>query len=134
VRPEPVVHFRSRVLEVRQVPNGETVSYLGTWRADGERLIATIGAGYADGFRRAFSNGGGALLRGRRVEVAGLVNMDMTMLDVTGGPCDVGDVATLLGRDGEAELDINDVSRDATLSPYELLVGLRMRVPRVYGS
>ena len=79
-----------------------------------------------------FSNRGFVLLRGRRVPVAGLVNMDMTMLDVTDVECAVGDAATLLGRDGDALLDVNQVSRDAELSPYELLVGLRLRVPRVY--
>lgn len=132
IQPESVAHFRARVLEIRDVPNGETVSYSGTWRANGNRRVATIGAGYADGFRRAFSNRGFVLLRGRRVPVAGLVNMDMTMLDVTDVECAVGDAATLLGRDGDALLDVNQISRDVELSPYELLVGLRLRVPRVY--
>jgi alanine racemase len=131
-QPEPVVHFRARVLEVRDVPNGETVSYAASYRAVGDRRIATIGVGYADGFRRSFSNRGEVLIRGRRVPVAGLVNMDMTMLDVTDVTCEPGDVATLLGREGDEELDINDVSKHVELSPYELLVGLRMRAPRVY--
>jgi alanine racemase len=134
LRPEGVAHFRARVLEVHDVPNGETVSYGGTWRSQGDRRVATIGVGYADGYRRAFSNGGPVLIHGRLATVAGLVNMDMTMIDVTGVPCEVGDVVTLLGRDGEVALDINDVARDARLSPYELLVGLSMRAPRVYSE
>jgi alanine racemase len=71
-------------------------------------------------------------VRGRRVRVAGRVTMDMTMLDVTGVPCAVGDVATLLGRDGDALLTANEVAEAGDLSPYELLTGLRQRVPRLY--
>lgn len=132
VRPEPVAHFRARVVELRDVPNGETVSYHATWRAQGVRRIATIAAGYADGLRRALSRNGAALVHGRRAPIAGLVTMDMTMLDVTDLPCAIGDVATLLGRDGDRHLDLNDVARDADLSPYELLVGLGLRAARVY--
>jgi alanine racemase len=58
--------------------------------------------------------------------------MDMTMVDVTGLTCAVGDVATLLGRDGRRTLTVGDVAGRGRLSPYELLVGLRLRVPPVY--
>jgi alanine racemase len=60
--------------------------------------------------------------------------MDMTMLDVTGIECHLGDVATLIGQDGDELLDINEVARTADMSPYELLTGLRQRVPRLYGG
>lgn len=132
LHPEPVAHLRARVVELRDVPDGEGVSYGATWRAEGERRVATVAAGYADGYRRALGNCGTALVCGRRVAVAGMVTMDMTMLDVTGVPCAVGDVATLLGRDGDELLDVQDVARTAEMSPYELLVGLKLRAPRVY--
>jgi len=132
VAPEPVAHVRARVVELRTVRDGETVSYDATYRAVGERRIATVAAGYADGYRRALSNRGTALVRGRPAPVAGLVTMDMTMLDVTDIPCEVGDVATLLGRDGGGLLDVVTVARTADISPYELLTGLRLRLPRVY--
>ena len=130
---EPVAALRARVVDVRTVPDGETVSYTGSWRAIGDRRIATLAAGYADGYRRALSNRGSALLHGRRVGVAGVVTMDMTMLDVTDVECAVGDVATLIGRDGDAELTIRDVALAAEMmSPYEVLTGLRGRPPRRY--
>ena len=132
VAPENVANLRARVVEVRRVRDGDTVSYSGTYRAAGERRIATLAAGYADGYRRSLSNCGTVLVRGQRVRVAGLVTMDMTMIDVTDAACDVGDVATLLGRDGDELLDVNDVSRTADVSPYELLVGLRLRASRRY--
>lgn len=130
--PRAVAHLRARIVELREVPDGATVSYSATYRAVGTRRIATVAAGYADGYRRALSNRGTALVGGRRVPVAGLVTMDMTMLDVTGVPCAIGEVATLLGRDGDELLDVNEVARTAEISPYELLVGLRLRLPRRY--
>lgn len=132
ILPEPVVALRARIIDLRRVPDGDTVSYDGTWRAVGERRIATLGVGYADGYRRALSNRGSALLNGRRVSVAGNVTMDMTMIDVTDVPCAVGDIATLIGSDGVQRLDVADVAAVADLSPYELLTGLRGRLPRRY--
>lgn len=134
VTPEPVAHLRARVLEVRDVPNGESVSYSASYRVVGDRRIATIGIGYADGFRRGWGDGGVVLVRGRRAPVAGVVNMDMTMVDVTGIPCRPGDVATLLGRAGGEHLDLNTIARECRMSPYEILTGLRLRAPRVYQS
>ena len=132
VTPAPVASLRGRIVAIREVPDGESVSYSATYRAKGVRRVATVALGYADGYRRALSNRGTALIHGKRVPVVGLVTMDMTMLDVTGVACDVGDVATLMGRDGDELLDVNDVARVADMSPYELLTGLRHRLPRLY--
>jgi alanine racemase len=108
------------------------VSYDATYRAVGDRTIATLGVGYADGYPRALSNRGCAVLGGRRVPVAGVVTMDMTMVDVTDVPCALGDVATVIGSD--PGLDVAAVARTADMSPYELLTGLRGRIARVYRS
>lgn len=132
VAPEPVAHVRARVVDVRWLHEGDTVSYDAAYRATGDRRIATVAIGYGDGYRRALSNRGNALLRGRRVPVVGLVTMDMTMLDVTDVPCEVGDIATMIGRDGDALLDVECVARVADVSPYELLTGLRGRLERRY--
>lgn len=132
VRPEAVASLHARIAEIRDVESGESVSYGASWRADGWRRIATAAAGYADGVRRSLSNRGSALVNGRRVSIAGVVTMDMTMLDVTGVDCSVGDVATFIGRQGDAELPVDDVARSGDLSPYELLVGLGLRAPRLY--
>ncbi|HEX6059090.1 MAG TPA: alanine racemase [Gemmatimonadaceae bacterium] len=132
IAPDPVAHVRARVVAVHDIADGETVSYEAAYRAVGPRRIATLAIGYADGYRRALSNRGSALLGGRRVPVAGVVTMDMTMLDVTGVMCAPGDVATLVGRDAADELPIEEVARTGDLSPYELLTGLRQRLTRVY--
>jgi len=130
--PEPVAHLRARIVDVREVHDGEPVSYGATWRATGTRQIATVAAGYADGYRRALSNRGVALVHGREAPVVGRVTMDMTMLDVTDAPCVIGDTVTLLGRDGDRVLTVDEVARRGELSPYELLLGLRLRLPPRY--
>ena len=132
ISPEPVTSLRARVVEIRTIDDGESVSYTAAWRASGERRIATLGIGYADGYRRSLSNGGVALVRGKRAPIVGIVTMDMVMLDVTGMQCEVGDVATLIGRDGDDLLTVDDVARMGDLLSYELLVGLKLRVPRLY--
>lgn len=129
---EPVAAMRARIVEVRTVGDGESVSYDATWRARGERRIATVPVGYADGYRRSLSNRAEALLAGRRVPVAGRVTMDMTMFDVTGRDAALGDVVTLLGRDGDDEITLAELASRSELSPYEILTGLRERLPRRY--
>lgn len=124
-----VVHLRARVIDVREVLPGETVSYGATWTANRSSRIATIAAGYADGYRRQLSNRGVVLIGGVECPVVGRVTMDMLMADVTDARCMVGDTATLIGTDGESTLSTEHVAELADLSPYELLVGLAMRVP-----
>jgi alanine racemase len=132
ITPEPVVAVRARVVDRRWVEPGDSVSYGATFRANRRSRIATLAIGYADGYRRVFSNCGTVLVRGNRAAVVGNVTMDMTMVDATEIDCEVGDVATLLGSDGDATLTIAEVAAAGSLSPYELLTGLRARMPRRY--
>ncbi len=126
----PVLQVYARVVDVRHVNAGETVSYDATWTAPRASRIATVAIGHGDGYRRAFSNCGIMRLHEQRVPVIGVVTMDMTMLDVTSVPCEVGDVVTVIGE----SLTLDTVAALAQLSPYELLVGWRLRLPRVYRS
>ena len=130
--PEPVASIRARIVEIRTVRDGETVSYDATWAAKGERRIATVPVGYADGYRRSLSNRADALLGGRRVPVAGRVTMDMTMLDVTGTTAALGDIVTLLGADGGDVITVSELAQRSDVSAYEILTGLRLRLPREY--
>lgn len=132
MQPEPVAHLRARIVELRTVAAGETVSYDATWTAATPSRIATVPVGYADGYRRHLSNRGVALLHGQRVPVAGRVTMDMTMLDVTAVNAELGDVVTMLGRDGSELVTAGELAALGELSPYELLTGLRQRLPRQY--
>jgi alanine racemase len=129
---EPVATLRAHVVDIRTIAAGESVSYGATYRAATPRRVATLALGYADGYRRAFSNRGRAIVNDREVPVVGTVTMDMTMIDVTDVPCMVGDVATVLGRAGARVLDAVTVAEGGGVSPYELLVGLALRAERIY--
>jgi alanine racemase len=132
IAPEPVVSLQARIIELRTIRDGETVSYGGSYRAEGDRRIATLGIGYGDGYRRALSNRGTVLVGGERAPVVGKVTMDMTMVDVTDILCAVGDAVTLIGCQGDERIDVTDVGAMGDLSPYEVLTSLRGRLPRRY--
>ncbi|MGI9089636.1 MAG: alanine racemase [Gemmatimonadaceae bacterium] len=132
MRPDPVVHLRARVVELRELGAGDTVSYGATYVARGAETIATVAAGYGDGYPRALSNRGSALLNGAPVPVRGLVTMDMTMFDVSHTQCQVGDIVTLIGSDSGNTLTVEDVAHAAQMSPYELLTGLSPRLDRCH--
>lgn len=132
--PEQVVHVRARIVEIRDAAAGDTVSYGATFTASRPSRIATLGIGHADGYPIAMSDRGMALVRGATAPVVGRVTMDMTMLDVTGVECETGDVATLIGSDGPTNLSLDDVATRGVVSPYELLVRMRNRIPRMYGD
>ncbi|MFL5499375.1 MAG: alanine racemase [Gemmatimonadaceae bacterium] len=132
IQPEPVVHLRAPIVEIRDLQAGDTVGYDATLRVDRPARIATLAVGYADGYPRALGGVGSVLVGGTLAPVAGIVTMDMTMIDVTTVRCDVGDIVTLIGRAGDTVLTVERVADDAGLSPYELLTGLRSRVERTY--
>ena len=134
LRAEPVISLRARIVEMRSVRDGDTVSYDATWTAGGRRRIATVPVGYADGYRRILSNKGTGILRGKRVPVTGNVTMDMTMFDVTDVPCEIGDVITMIGADGAESVTVSEIGELGALSPYEVLTSLRSRLPRRYFS
>jgi alanine racemase len=132
IQPEPVVNLRAPIVEIRNLEPGDTVSYGATLRVERAARIATLAVGYADGYPRSLSERGSVLVGGTLAPIAGTVTMDMTMIDVTTVRCEVGDIATLIGRAGDTVLTVERVADDAGMSPYELLTGLRSRIERSY--
>jgi alanine racemase len=133
VKLTPVMQVRARVLHVKTLRKGESVSYGRTYTA--RRLIraATLGIGYADGFLRSLSNKGACLIKGRKAPIIGTVCMDMTMADVSKIPgVRAGDVATIFGKDGKAFLPVEAQAAKAGTISYELLCAVGERVRRVY--
>jgi alanine racemase len=127
--PRPVAAFRARVVALRQIEAGDSVSYGATWLAEAPTRIATLGVGYADGIARAVGRSRSVELSGRVVPVVGRVAMDMTMVALTADhDVAIGDVATIFG--GLISLD-QQAESTGTIS-YELLTALGARVPRRY--
>ena len=127
----PVVLHRTMELK-SHVRTG--VSYGYTYVAPLPRRIATIPVGYADGYSRALSDTGEVLIRGRRAPIRGRVCMDQMMVDVTDiEGVSVGDEVTLIGRDGEEEITVQELQEKSGVLSYEIICGLsRRRVPKVY--
>jgi alanine racemase len=123
---EPVLEWKTTVVQVKQVKAGFAVSYDSTYRTPRETVLATLDVGYADGYVRALSNKGTVLLGGRACPVAGRVTMNMLMVDA--GPAStvqVGDEAVLLGRQGSAAIWADELATQAGTIPYEILTGIR---------
>jgi alanine racemase len=132
--PHPVAALRAPVVSIRRLQAGETVSYGGEWAAPRETVVATLGIGYADGVPRAVKGRAEVLLRGERRPLVGRVTMDFVMVDVgpDGSGVTVGDVATLIGRDGEGEITVDEFAGWSGTIAYETLTGIGRRVPRVF--
>ena len=128
----PALAFKTQVAQVKEIPAGEGVSYGATYVTTAPTRIAVLPVGYADGFRRAPSNWGEVLVRGRRAPILGRVCMDQCMVDVTAIPgVQPGDEVVLIGRQGEDELTAEEVARRLGTIAYEVVAELLARVPRV---
>lgn len=122
--------LKTTVAQLKHLEAGDTVGYGGKWEAKGPAVTATVRIGYADGYPRRLGMGTGKMLvRGKLAPVAGVVAMDMLMLDVTHIP-DVaeGDEVIVFGQD----LPVQELSNWAETIPYEILTGISQRVKRVY--
>lgn len=130
---EPVMSWKAKVSHVQSIKTGETVSYGRTFQAAYPSRIATIPVGYADGLRRALSNQGEMIVQGTRSMMVGRVCMDQTMLEVTKIPgVQVGDVVTILGKDGHDQITATEMAEWLGTISYEVVCGISKRVPRVY--
>lgn len=132
--PEAVASLRARIGLVREVEPGATCGYGATYTARRRERWGTLTIGYGDGLPRRLSPAGGeALVGGKRVPIIGRISMDVTVVDLTGLPhAEAGDVATLIGRDGEEEIRVDEVAARCQTISYEILTGLGPRLPRVY--
>jgi alanine racemase len=130
---QPVLALKSRLTLVKPLSKGATVGYGRTHTLTRNSVIATIPIGYGDGWLRSLSNCGVALVRGRRCRLIGRVSMDQCQLDVT-DVCDamIGDVATLIGTDGEETITAAEVAEIAQTTCHEITTQLSNRVPRLY--
>lgn len=128
----PVLSLKTKIVFLKTVPKGATVSYGATWRARRATRIATVPAGYGDGYARALSNKARVLVNGRACPLVGRVTMDQFMVDVSDAPlARVGDDVTLIGRQGREEISAAELAALCGTIPYETVTALSARVPRV---
>jgi alanine racemase len=130
---KPVLSLATKVVQIRTVASGESVSYNRTYVAARSSRIAILPVGYADGYSRLLSNRGHVLIHGRPARIVGRICMDMTMVDVTEIPAvEPGEDVILIGRQGAAQITADDLAGWMGTIAYEVLCGIGSRVPRRY--
>ena len=133
IRLKPMMSLKSRVLQLKRLPRGHSVSYGRTFICLRETLVAVIPIGYADGYSRLLSNCGEVLIRGEKAPVIGVVCMDLTMADVTDvDGVKAGDEVVLIGRQGKESITAEDIAEKIGTISYEVLCRIGQRVPRIY--
>ena len=129
----PVMSFKAKVVQVRNVRKGTGISYMHTFKAPKDMRIATLSVGYGDGYPRHLSNQGEVLIRGKRAGIVGVVTMDLTMVDVTHiRDVNLGDTATLIGRDGHEEISAESLAKASGTINYEIVTRIGNSVQRVH--
>ena len=128
----PAMELKSHVVYLKTIEPGTMVSYGGNFTAAHKMKIATIPVGYGDGYPRSLSGKGSVLIRGKRAPILGRICMDQFMVDVTGMDVQMLDEVTLLGRDGEEEITLEELDKLSGRFPYEFVCDIGKRVPRVY--
>ncbi len=131
----PVLSLKTSIAQLRTIQPGGTVSYNRTFTAKGLTRIAVLPIGYAGGLSRQLSNRGYVLIRGRRAPIAGLVCMDMVMVDVTAIPgVAVGDEVVLIGQQEQERITARDMAEWTGTISYEVLCAISPQIPRLYHS
>lgn len=129
----PALSLHSRIVYIKTIRAGQSVSYGGTFTADRNMRVATIPLGYGDGYPRSLSGRGYVLIRGRRAPILGRICMDQFMVDVSRIPeASEDDGVVLLGRDGEEEISAMTLGEISGRFHYELVCDLGRRIPRIF--
>jgi len=128
-----ILSFKTKVIAVKEVPEGIPLGYGGRYVTSRHSRIATLPAGYADGMMRRLSGGGKVLIRGQFAPIVASISMDLTLVDVTDiADLCVGDEVVVIGRQGDAAQTAIDLAEATGTLPYEILCGIGKRVPRRY--
>lgn len=130
---KPAMEWKSHISHIKTLEKGREISYGGTFTTTRDTVVATIPVGYADGYPRCLSNIGRVIINGHYANILGRVCMDQFMVDVTDIPdVKLEDEVTLVGRQGDSVLSMEEVSNNAHSFNYELPCRVALRVPRLY--
>jgi len=130
---EPILQWETRILFIKSLEAGSSVSYGRSFIASSTRKVATLPVGYADGYNRLLGNRASVLIHGKRAPVIGRICMDQMMVDITDIPdADIGDQAVLLGEQGKEKITADELADLCGTISYEILTSISDRVPRFY--
>lgn len=129
----PILSWKSRVMQVKQVPAGFAVGYYSSYRTPAPTDLAVISCGYTDGYQRHLGNRGQVLIGGQRRAVVGRVSMNWITADLgAGSGIQPGDEVVLMGRQGDQAIWADELAKHCSTIPYEILTGISRQIERRY--
>lgn len=131
IKLRPVLQWKTRIAQIKEIQKGETVGYDRTWRAKKKTRIAILPVGYYDGYDRGLSNCGEVLIKGNRAKVIGRICMNMIMIDITGIGAKENDEAVLLGVSGKEKITAEDIAKKIGTINYEIVSRINPLLPRI---
>ena len=130
---KPIMSFKARIVYVKRIRKGKSISYGRTFVSKKDMIVATIPVGYADGLPRALSNKGEVLVKGKRAKIVGRVTMDQTVIDVTNFPyIHPGNEVVIIGKQGGEEIRAIDIAKQIGTINYEIVSRIGKRVKRIF--
>jgi len=137
---KPALSFKAKIIQVKDLKKGDYVGYQRTYKAKRAMKIAILGVGYADGFDRGLSNMGEVLVKGIRCPVIGRICMNQTIIDVSKlseirtkrDRLKVGDVVTLIGKDGDDKITVDELAKKLNTIPHEVVSRIPENLPRIF--
>jgi len=130
---KPALSLKTRVVYLKEISAGWSVSYGRTYTAKKPTVVASIAIGYGHGYNRHLSNSGEAIIRGVKAPIIGTVCMDQCLCDVTHIPgVSIADEVVLIGRQGDEEITVDEVAQKSQTISYEIICAINARVPRIH--
>ncbi len=132
---KPALSLKTRVVYLKEVPEGESLSYGRTYFTRKNTKVATIAIGYGHGLNRKLSNIGEVIIRGKKAPIIGTICMDQSLCDVSHiADISVGDEVVVIGKQGDEEITADDLANKIGTIPYEILCNINERIPRLYNN
>ncbi len=129
---KPALEWKSRVVYFKVIKAGNPVGYGWTWKPKENIRAVTVPVGYGDGYFRSMSGKAKVIIRGKRYTVIGTISMDQIVVNIGKDSAFNNDVVTLIGKQGDAEITVEELANWAGTIPYEILTNINTRVPRIY--
>lgn len=130
---KPVMSLKSKIINIKDIPQGNSLGYGRTFTTQRDSVIGTIPVGYADGLPRVLSNKQEVLIKGKRYPLVGNISMDQCLVDITDAESiEIGEQVTLLGNSGNMSIRPEEWASKSYRIAYEVLCGFGNRLPRVY--
>lgn len=131
----PALSFKTRIVYIKEVPPGTSISYGRTYVTDKTTRVATLAVGYGQGYNRKLSNRAEVIIRGKRARIIGTICMDQCLCDITHIPeASLGDEVVLIGTQGDQTITADELARKIGTISYEVLCGINANVKRIYNS